>query len=76
MPVCSTLACQPWTTTRWHVHCVQPQTASGLLIAITAYGQEHHRRNAMEAGFVHHFVKPVDTAEILVLLETINQQKL
>jgi PAS domain S-box-containing protein len=54
----------------------QPQTASALLIAITGYGQEHDRRNAMDAGFDHHFVKPVDTVAILALLETINQQKL
>ncbi|HEX8883790.1 MAG TPA: response regulator, partial [Noviherbaspirillum sp.] len=54
----------------------QAQTASALLIAVTGYGQERERKEAMEAGFDHHFVKPVDTVGILALLETINQQKL
>lgn len=50
----------------------QPQTSSALLIAVTGYGQESDRRDAMAAGFDHHFVKPVDTAGILALLKTIN----
>ncbi|MFS0753526.1 PAS domain S-box protein [Noviherbaspirillum sp. 1P10PC] len=50
----------------------QPRTASALLIAVTGYGQERDRREAMAAGFDHHFVKPVDTADILALLKTIN----
>jgi PAS domain S-box-containing protein len=54
---------------------VQPQTASALLIAVTGYGQERDRREAMEAGFDHHFVKPADIAGVLALLETINQEK-
>ena len=52
----------------------QPQTALALLIAVTGYGQERDRREGMEAGFDYHFVKPVDTAAILALLETINRQ--
>lgn len=30
------------------------------LIAISGYGQEEDRRRSLEAGFDHHFVKPVD----------------
>ena len=31
-----------------------------LLIAVTGYGQEEDRRQAQQAGFDHHLVKPVD----------------
>ena len=54
----------------------QAQTVSAVLIAVTGYGQERDRRDALEAGFDHHFVKPVDTAAILALLETVNHGKL
>ena len=30
------------------------------VIAITGYGQEEHRRRALEGGFDHYFLKPVD----------------
>jgi PAS domain S-box-containing protein len=46
----------------------QPETAAATLIAVTGYGQEHDRRNAAEAGFDHHFVKPVDTRRLSALL--------
>jgi PAS domain S-box-containing protein len=35
------------------------------LIAVTGYGQEHDRQRAHQAGFSHHFVKPVDAAALL-----------
>ena len=31
-----------------------------VIVAISGYGQEDDRRRAREAGFDHHFVKPVD----------------
>lgn len=31
-----------------------------VLVALTGYGQEEDRRRSSEAGFDHHFVKPVD----------------
>jgi CheY-like chemotaxis protein len=46
----------------------QPETAQALLVAITGYGQEHDRRNALAAGFDHHMVKPVDTARLGAIL--------
>lgn len=46
----------------------QPETADVTLIAITGYGQEKDRKNALEAGFNHHLVKPVDTAKLNQLL--------
>jgi CheY-like chemotaxis protein/anti-sigma regulatory factor (Ser/Thr protein kinase) len=38
------------------------QTA--LLVATTGWGQEEDRRRSKEAGFDHHFVKPVDIAQL------------
>ena len=43
-----------------------------VFIAITGYGQEQDRINAMQAGFDHHFVKPVDTAQLKNLLSAID----
>ena len=39
--------------------------ASVQLIALTGWGQEQDRREALEAGFNHHLVKPVDMAILL-----------
>ena len=41
-----------------------PRTASGLIIALTGYGQESDRRRSRQAGFDHHLVKPVDIDEL------------
>ena len=46
----------------------EPQTADAVLIAITGYSQERDRKTAMEAGFQHYLVKPVDTAKLVELL--------
>lgn len=37
---------------------------AGTLIALTGWGQDHDRLRTTEAGFDHHFVKPVDPEEI------------
>lgn len=42
-----------------------------LLVALTGYGQEEDRRQALEAGFDHHLVKPVGLESIRPLLETL-----
>ena len=38
----------------------RPEGRDAVLIALTGYGQEEDRRQAREAGFDHHLVKPVD----------------
>lgn len=38
----------------------QPDTANALMIAITGYGAEENRREALAAGFDEYLVKPVD----------------
>lgn len=45
-----------------------PATANALLIAITGYGQQADMAQSHEAGFDHHFLKPVDTAALRQLL--------
>jgi signal transduction histidine kinase/DNA-binding response OmpR family regulator len=37
-----------------------PDTKGVLLIAVSGYGQEEDRRRCFQAGFDHHFIKPVD----------------
>jgi CheY-like chemotaxis protein len=39
-----------------------------LLVAVTGYGQEQDRRVALEAGFDHHMVKPVDLDRLAAIL--------
>jgi PAS domain S-box-containing protein len=46
----------------------QSETANMLLIAVTGYGQEQDRKKTMAAGFDHHMVKPVDAAQLAVLV--------
>ena len=41
-----------------------PATASMRLIAVTGWGQEKDRREAFDAGFDQHFVKPIDPARV------------
>jgi PAS domain S-box-containing protein len=43
-------------------------TAGIVLIAVTGYGQEQDRRDAFDAGFAHHLVKPVDMARLAGVL--------
>lgn len=51
----------------------QPETAKTILVAVTGYGQEQDRLNAMSAGFDHHFVKPVSSHRIASLLSGIHR---
>ena len=43
--------------------------------ALSGYGQAADRRQAQEAGFDHHFVKPVDYAELSQALAVVSQCK-
>jgi PAS domain S-box-containing protein len=51
----------------------QPETAKSILVAITGYGQEQDRNNALDAGFDYHFMKPVDSAKLASLLNEIKK---
>ncbi|HVL55201.1 MAG TPA: ATP-binding protein [Burkholderiaceae bacterium] len=50
----------------------QTETADTLLIAVTGWGQDKDRRQAREAGFDHHLVKPVEPGQIEAILESGN----
>ena len=45
-----------------------PQTAKSLLVAITGYGQNSDRDEALAAGFDYHLVKPVDIDKLSEIL--------
>lgn len=42
--------------------------ANTVFVAVTGWGQPDDRRRSLDAGFHHHFVKPVDPAELRALL--------
>jgi len=50
-----------------------PRTAAMVLVAVTGYGQEQDRRMALEAGFDHHLVKPVDMEKLGEVLAAVVQ---
>jgi signal transduction histidine kinase len=45
-----------------------PQTARATLVAVTGYGRREDRAQAVQAGFDHYFVKPVDVDALLALI--------
>ena len=47
-----------------------------VLIAATGLGQEEDKRRAFEAGFDHHFVKPVDPIGLIQLLGSLRPKSL
>jgi CheY-like chemotaxis protein len=44
------------------------QTRGAVLIALTGYGQPEDRRRALDAGFDHYLVKPVDPTDLAALI--------
>jgi PAS domain S-box-containing protein len=46
----------------------QPACRDALYIALTGYGQDGDREQTRQAGFDHHFVKPVDAGQLLAAL--------
>lgn len=45
-----------------------------VLIALSGWGQEQDKIRAAQAGFDHHFTKPVDLTRLLSTLATIEQR--
>jgi CheY-like chemotaxis protein/nitrogen-specific signal transduction histidine kinase len=41
-----------------------------ILVAITGWGQDEDKQNAMEAGFDHHLTKPIDPSDLEKLLKS------
>ena len=52
-----------------------PATRDTLLVAVTGYGQQGDREQSLAAGFDYHFVKPVDSGELVQLLATVAAKK-
>jgi CheY-like chemotaxis protein len=50
-----------------------PAGRNALMIAITGYGQQFDRRNALRAGFDHYFVKPVDPTKLAASLADVRK---
>jgi signal transduction histidine kinase/CheY-like chemotaxis protein len=48
-----------------------PELAGATLVALTGYGQDDDRRQAEEAGFDHHLVKPADLAQVGEILASV-----
>jgi CheY-like chemotaxis protein len=46
----------------------QPSLRAVLLVALSGWGQAEDKRRSRDAGFQHHFVKPVDPAMLTRLL--------
>jgi PAS domain S-box-containing protein len=53
----------------------QPACRDALYIALTGYGQEGDREQTRQAGFDHHFVKPVDTGQLLAALRQLKNAR-
>ena len=49
--------------------------APPLMVAITGWGQEEDRRRSRLAGFHHHFVKPIDPAALMHVLEETSEKR-
>jgi CheY-like chemotaxis protein len=44
-------------------------TSPLMLVALSGFGQEQHRKRTTQAGFDHHLVKPVDVGALQALLQ-------
>jgi CheY-like chemotaxis protein len=51
-----------------------PETRDAVLVAVTGYGQDRDREQSAAAGFDHHFMKPVDTAQLAAVLDALRQR--
>jgi CheY-like chemotaxis protein len=51
------------------------QGQSLTLIAVTGWGQERDKLRALEAGFDHHFTKPIDPNTLLELVSRIDPDR-
>jgi len=46
-----------------------PRHKGVVLVAVTGFGERHHRMRAFEAGFDHHLTKPIEIATLLNALK-------
>lgn len=50
---------------------LMPQLERTTFVAVSGYGQPQDRQESLAAGFQHHFVKPVEGAQMLALLRSL-----
>ena len=50
-----------------------PELRDTVLVALTGYGQPEDRRQAREAGFDHHLVKPADLGRVSEILASVRR---
>lgn len=53
----------------------QPKGGKIVLAALTGWGQEEDKQRASEAGFDHHFTKPVDLLQLQQLLAVLEARE-
>lgn len=49
----------------------EPATADAKILALSGYAQAHEKQSALDAGFDHYLVKPVDVDRLLSLLAAV-----
>ncbi|MFC3458837.1 MULTISPECIES: hybrid sensor histidine kinase/response regulator [Massilia] len=52
-----------------------PELRGAVLVALTGYGQQEDLRQAEEAGFDHHLVKPADLGRVSEILASVQQAR-
>ena len=52
-----------------------PDTRDAPIIAVSGYGQDEDRRRSSQAGFDHHFIKPVDFQSLLGVLREVEDNR-
>ena len=50
-----------------------PDLRPNLVVAVTGYGDEATRRRVADAGFDHHFLKPVALPDLLAVVQSVSQ---
>jgi CheY-like chemotaxis protein len=51
------------------------ETRGALLVALSGYGQQEHRRRSIEVGFDYHFVKPLDFGALQRILHEAHNRR-
>jgi len=52
-----------------------PALKDTVMVAVTGYGQQHDRRRSREAGFDHHWIKPLSAELLSELLAALDAAK-
>jgi CheY-like chemotaxis protein len=52
-----------------------PELDNTILVALTGYGRESDQQQSLAAGFSLHLIKPIDPAELMRVLATLEAKK-